>query len=71
VEVVGRPRLRLMFSLLKVGRAAPFAELPFGDVVVVEAAGLLLVGARNLPRTGAAFAEFALSFCTVSSSTGL
>jgi len=61
-----------MFSLLKLGRAAPFAELPFsGDVVVVEAAGLLLLGARNLPRAGAAFAELALSFCTVSSSTGL
>lgn len=73
--VVGRPRLRLMFSLLKVGRAAAAVVAPFdGADVVVETAILPPEGARNLPRpaTGfSAFAELAVSFCTVSSSIGL
>lgn len=81
--VVGRPRLRLMFNLLKVGRAAaaPFAvaETPLFDgvdtvVVVVDTVVLLAEGARNLPRpdTGfSAFTELDVSFCMVSSSIGL
>lgn len=81
--VVGRPRLRLMFNLLKAGRAAaaPFAEAPPFDgvdavvvVVVVDTEVLLAEGARNLPRpdTGfSAFTELDVSFCMVSSSIGL
>lgn len=73
--VVGRPRLRLIFSLLKVGRAAAATVAPFGGAdVVVETAILPPEGARNLPRPAggfSAFTELAVSFCTVSSSIGL
>lgn len=67
-----------MFTLLKVGRdaaAVAGAVAPFdGADVVVETAILPPAGARNLPRPAggfSAFAELAVSFCTVSSSIGL
>lgn len=72
--VVGRPRLRLIFTLLKVGRGTTAGVVPFDGVDVVETGILPPEGVRNLPRPDSgfsAFAELAVSFCTVSSSIGL
>ena len=77
--VVGLPRRRLMFSLLKDGLDTPFADEvddpPFDGVAVVdEATDLVDPEPRNLPRVAAAgegrsaWTELALSFCTASSS---
>jgi len=75
--VVGRPRLRLIFNLLRVGRVALLdAVVPplKGANVVVEIEVLPPEGVRNLPRLFENFSVFAkleISFCTVSSSIGL
>lgn len=79
--VVGLPRRRLIFNLLKDGLDIPEGPLedavepPFDGADVVVEMDLVAPDPRNLPRVveegRSAWTELELSFCTASSSIGL